>query len=160
MNICPPCKKLVHSRSVEGAAGSMRRGFTLFFYGLVSLIAMRPGEFASDRGKARFSTKLRPQQLTDTIAVSCFWLGMVIHRFCDPSVLSCGFDQLHHAGTRGLPQLKATLRVNWIRPTRTEAEELRWMIPFLNRQLRKKHPYVTSRFLSRGVARVQPKAAL
>jgi hypothetical protein len=69
-------------------------------------------------------------------------------------------DQQHHAGTRGLPQLKATLRVDWIRPTRTEAEELRWMILFLNRQLRKKHPYVTSWFLSRGVARVQPKAAL
>jgi len=50
--------------------------------------------------------------------------------------------------------------VDWIRPTRTEAEELRWMILFLNRQLRKKHPYVTSWFLSRGVARVQPKAAL
>ena len=69
-------------------------------------------------------------------------------------------DQQQHAGTRDLPQLKATLGVDWIRPTRTEAEELRWRILFLNRQLRKKHPYVTSWFLSRGVARVQPKAAL
>ena len=34
------------------------------------------------------------------------------------------------------------------------------MILFLNRQLRKKHPYATSWLLSRGVARVQPKAAL
>src|SRR5258708_22977551 len=89
---------------------------------------------------------------------------MVIHRFCDPS-LSCWFepsarDQQHHAGTRGLPQLKATLRVDWIRPTRTEAEELRWMILFLNRQLRKKHPYVTSWFFSGDVARARPKAAL
>jgi heme/copper-type cytochrome/quinol oxidase subunit 1 len=30
------------------------------------------------------------QQLTYTIAVSCFWLGMVIHRFCDPSVCPAG----------------------------------------------------------------------
>ena len=37
MNIRPPCKKLVHSRSVEGAAGSMRRGFTLLFYGACQL---------------------------------------------------------------------------------------------------------------------------
>jgi len=36
-NIRPPCKKLVHSRSVEGAAGSMRRGFTLLFYGACQL---------------------------------------------------------------------------------------------------------------------------
>ena len=114
----------------------------------------------------QFSTKLRPQQLTDTIAVSCFWLGMVIHRFSRPFRLSCWFEPYPHVinsimpGTRGLPQLKATLRVDWIRPTRTEAEELRWMILFLNRQLRKKHPYVTSWFLSRDVARAQPKAAL
>ena len=47
-----------------------------------------------------------------------------------------------------------------IRPTRTEAEELRWMILFLITQLRKKHPYVTSWFLSRSVSRAQPKAAL
>jgi hypothetical protein len=89
----------------------------------------------------------------------------------DPSILrsfrlSCWFEPYPHVinsimpGTRGLPQLKATLRVDWIRPTRTEAEELRWMILFLNRQLRKKHPYVTSWFLSRDVAPAQPKAAL
>jgi hypothetical protein len=39
---------------VEGAAGSTRRGFTILFMGLVSLIAVRPGELASDRGKASF----------------------------------------------------------------------------------------------------------
>jgi hypothetical protein len=34
------------------------------------------------------------------------------------------------------------------------------MILFLNRQLRKKHPYVTAQFLSRDVALAQPTAAL
>jgi len=45
-------------------------------------------------GESEFSTKLRPQQLTYTIAVSCFWLGMVIHRFCDPSVCPAGSNPI------------------------------------------------------------------
>lgn len=60
--------------------------------------------------------KLRPRQLTDTIAVSCFlaWDG-------DPSILqsfrlSCGFEPYPHVinsimlEQEAYPQLKATLR--------------------------------------------------
>jgi hypothetical protein len=37
---------------------------------------------------------LNTQQLTDTIAVSCLWLGMMIHRFCDPSVCPAGSNPI------------------------------------------------------------------
>ena len=98
--ICSPCPVsrsstgTIQAEHSKGAAGSMRRGFTLLFMGLVSLIAVRRGELASAREKARFSTNLRPQQFTDTIAVSCLWLGMVIHRFCDPSVCPAGSNPI------------------------------------------------------------------
>ena len=45
-------------------------------------------------GESLFSTKLRPQQLTYTIAVSCFWFGMGIHRFCDPSFCPAGSNPI------------------------------------------------------------------
>jgi hypothetical protein len=89
----------------------------------------------------------------------------------DPSILrsfrlSCWFEPHSHVINSIMqeqeadPQLKATLAVDWMRPTRTEAEGLRWLTLFLLTQLRKKYPYVTSWFLSRRVARAQPKAAL
>src|ERR1019366_606417 len=59
---------------------------------------VRPGELASDRGKLVFD-KLRPQQLRYTIAVGCFWLGMVIHRFCDPSVCPAGSNPIRTRST-------------------------------------------------------------
>jgi hypothetical protein len=50
--------------------------------------------------------KTQPQQLTDTIAVSCFWLGMVIHRFRDPNRLSCWFEPYVRAAYRTLPECR------------------------------------------------------
>jgi hypothetical protein len=133
--------------------------------GLVSLITVRPGELASDRGKQVFD-KTPPATIDIYNRSKLFlaWDG-------DPSILrsfrlSCWFEPHPHVTNSIMqeqeadPQLKATLAVDWIRPMRTEAEELRWIILFLITQFRKKHPYVTSWFLSRRVARAQPKAAL
>jgi hypothetical protein len=80
--------------------------------------------------------------------------------------LSCWFEPYPYVinsimqEQEGCPQLKSTREVDWIRPTRTEAEGLRWMTLVLLTQLRKKYPYVTSWFLSRRVAGAPSKAAL
>jgi hypothetical protein len=96
MNLRPHCKKLVHSRSVEGTAGSMRRGFTLLFYGACQLDSGEPGELVSDRVKASFrqnSARNNSQQIQSQQAVFG-WDG-------DPSILrsfrlSCWFEPSPH----------------------------------------------------------------
>jgi hypothetical protein len=89
---------------------------------------------------------------------------MVIHRFCDilpfvALVRTCPHVINSIMQNKRLPPTEATVGVDWIRPTRTAAEGLRWTTLFLLTQLRKKYPYVTSWFLSRRGARAQSKAA-